>query len=110
MSLSPFTLWLRNEETEERLCVPLPNGVADALAVQWGRCQSADAYEDWVNRLSAAVHPAVSSTLDPDLRLPTSAQLNYAVGVARRYGVALPSDALRFRGAMRSFLQEFEAD
>jgi hypothetical protein len=45
--------------------------------------------------------------LDADLKPPTAAQIQYATDIAKHLGVPLPSEALRFRGAMGEFLTRF---
>lgn len=101
---APFSLWLRNEDAAQEVYIPLSEDFAEALRIQWERCHSSEAYDDWVKRLRRAMSPAVSKTLDSDLRPPSQSQIALAITIARQNNVPLPSEALRFQGAMQTFL------
>lgn len=101
---APFSLWLRNEDAAQEVYIPLSDEFAEALRIQWERCHSSEAYDGWVKRLRCAMSPAVSKTLDSDLRPPSQSQIALAIAIARQMDVPLPSRALRFQGAMQTFL------
>jgi len=42
-----------------------------------------------------------------ELQLPSPNQIRYATDIARELGVALPADALRYRGAATDFIERF---
>jgi hypothetical protein len=79
----------------------------EAWALQLGRAARQGAVDSLRKRLATCFAATLADCLDADLRRPTEAQLKYAMAIARDLNVALPSEALRFRGAMATFLTHF---
>jgi len=87
--------------------IPVDDFVREAWIVQFGRATTADGVEQLYDRLAQCFAASLAECLDADLKLPTEAQIRYATDISRDLGVALPSEALRFRGAMATFLERF---
>jgi hypothetical protein len=92
---------------EEAIPIPLDDGVREAWLLQYNRASLYGAVEGLAERLAACFASSLAECLDPDLKPPTDAQIKYATVIARDLGVALPSEALRFRGAMADFIDRF---
>lgn len=97
-------LVLNNEEV---VPIPLDDCVREAWVLQYNRASFQGAMDGFVKRLAACFASSLAECLDADLKPPTEAQLKYATAIARDLGVALPSEALRFRGAMAEFIDRF---
>jgi hypothetical protein len=87
--------------------IPLDELAEEAWALQLGRAVTQGAVDSLRERLATSFAATLAECLDPDLRPPTDAQLKYAMAIARDLKVALPPEALRFRGAMATFLAHF---
>lgn len=87
--------------------IPLDDCVREAWMLQYDRATHAGAVDDFRERLAACFAVSLAECLDPDLKPPTDAQLTYAMAIARDLGISLPSEAIRFRGAMSDFLNRF---
>lgn len=92
---------------EEVVPIPLDDFVQEAWILQYKRASFQGAMDGFIERLAACFASSLAECLDPDLKAPTDAQLKYATAIARDLGVALPSEALRFRGAMAEFIDRF---
>jgi hypothetical protein len=94
---------------EDRWAIPVEMDarLREALDLQHSRTSRSETGEDFVARLSTCISAAVAACLDSDLQLPTPNQIRYATDIARELGVALPADALRYRGATTDFIGRF---
>jgi hypothetical protein len=63
--------------------------------------------EVFAGRISNCIADSLGKCLDVDLQLPTASQVKYATDIARELGIALPSEALRYRGAAHEFIDRF---
>jgi len=96
---------LFDDETEVE--VPLDPFLQEAWQIQYGRALDAGKSGSFQKRLAISFAQALADCLDADLKPPTEAQLRYATSIARELGVALPPEALRFRGSMADFIGRF---
>jgi hypothetical protein len=87
--------------------IPLDARLHEALDVQRARASRSEMVDALVQRLSTCFANSLTECLDTDLRLPSQSQLGYAMDIARELGVAIPADALRYRGAMGEFINRF---
>ncbi|MGN2242449.1 hypothetical protein ACFWZU_02945 [Frateuria sp. GZRR33] len=87
--------------------IPLDPSIQEAWQIQYERSLEAGRAEGFQKRLATSFAQALTDCLDADLKPPTDAQLRYATSIARELGVALPPEALRFRGAMADFIGRF---
>ncbi|GLQ98987.1 hypothetical protein [Dyella mobilis] len=87
--------------------IPMDNLTLEAWQLQYGRAAEQGAIEGFYKRLGMCFATTLSECLDADLKPPTQAQLKYATAIARDLNLALPPEALRFRGAMTDFLGRF---
>jgi hypothetical protein len=92
---------------EEVVPIPLDDFIREAWVLQYNRASFEGAMDGFVERLAACFASSLTECLDADLKPPTEAQLKYATVIARDLGIALPSEALRFRGAMAEFIGRF---
>lgn len=85
----------------------LPRAAGEALEKQWERIKDSDEGQDrFKERLLGKIPAALAECFDWDLRPPTDAQVNFATGLARQLGLALPAEVLTRRDAMARFLDE----
>ena len=88
--------------------VPIDGPVMESLRAQVARLQSRqERYPNVINTLGLKLQTAIAEVVDPDLRPPTQAQVDYAVAIARELNVNLPGEALMFRCAMGQFLDRY---
>jgi hypothetical protein len=92
---------------EEVIPIPLDDFVQEVWVLRYNRASFAGAMDGFVERLAVCFASSLAECLDPDLKAPTDAELKYATVIARDLGVALPSEALRFRGVMAEFIDRF---
>ncbi|MGE4070213.1 MAG: hypothetical protein AB7E72_03490 [Lysobacterales bacterium] len=57
--------------------------------------------------LTKTIEPAIQKVLPYDLRLPSDAQISYAIAIARALRLAVPPDVFSRRGAMHEFLDQY---
>jgi len=94
---------------DEDIPIPLDDCVREAWLLQYNRASLYGAVDGLRERLAMCFASSLAECLDADLKPPTEAQLKYATAIARDLGVSLPSEALRFRGAMAEFIDRFAA-
>ena len=94
-------------DDDEGISIPLDDCTREAWALQCDRAINAGKLEGWLERVAMCFALSLAECLDSDLKPPTGAQLKYATDISRELGVALPSEALRYRGAMTEFIQRF---
>lgn len=88
--------------------VPIRDATLEALRLQVERIQKREVFLSPVcERIGQKISETVLDVLDPDLRPPTEAQVNFAVAIARELRINLPGEALQFRGTMHDFLDRF---
>lgn len=86
--------------------IPLDDYSKEVWALQFDRWRYRNCFASLQLRLATCFAVTVDGMLDEDLRLPTDAQLSKAGHLARQLGIALPSEALRFRSSMEEFIQQ----
>ena len=101
-----MSLRIADDDGTFEIEVPLEGPVLESLRLQIARLQNYGQEKD-VRLLAARVAVAITEGVDPDLRPPTQAQVDYAVAIARELNVNLPGEALMFRGAMGQFLDRY---
>jgi hypothetical protein len=92
---------------EDAISIPLDDCAREAWVLQYERAHLSGEMDQFRRRLAQCLANSLAECLDPDLKLPTEAQLKYATQIAREMGVSLPSEALRFRGSMAEFIGRF---
>lgn len=105
-----MTLRIADGDGTFELEVPIDGPVLESLRLQVARLQTRqDRDPSVINILAMKVQIAISEVVDPDLRPPTQAQVDYAVAIARELNVNLPGEALMFRCAMGEFLDRYSS-
>lgn len=92
---------------EDTIPIPLDDFIEEAWSIQYDRALHSGGAESFRARLAHCFALSLVECLDVDLKPPTPAQVQYATDIARQLGVALPSEALRFRGSMCEFIDRF---
>jgi hypothetical protein len=92
---------------EDAISIPIDDCIREAWALQYDRAQLSGGIDRFRERLAVCFAISLAQCLDSDLQPPTSAQMAYAMAIARELGIALPAEALRFRGAMGDFIDRF---
>jgi hypothetical protein len=82
----------------------------DLLELQMKRCVNDGGLELFARWIAQAVSTSLPTVADYELRPPSDAQVNFAMAIVRTLGVALPSDVLKYRGAMHQFLTTHKED
>ena len=84
--------------------LPLDEPTRDAWLVQCGRAEVDGAMERLRARLARCFANSLVECLDADLKPPSAAQLQYATDLARKLGIALPAEVIRYRGEAMEFI------
>jgi hypothetical protein len=92
---------------EDAISIPIDDCIRDAWILQYDRARFSGEIDRFRERLAICFANSLAQCLDSDLQPPTSAQMAYAIAIARELGVALPAETLRFRGAMSDFIERF---
>lgn len=81
-------------------------GLLDSLQEQWARLQHDPERETFGARLSGRMLPILADCLDWDLKPPTNAQISFAVSIAKKLQLEIPSGVLQRRSDMADFLDQ----
>lgn len=92
---------------DDAISIPIDDCIREAWTLQYDRAYLSGGIDRFRERLAVCFAISLTQFLDSDLQPPTSAQMAYATSIARELGVALPAEALRFRGAMSDFIDRF---
>ncbi|THD10149.1 hypothetical protein B1806_09640 [Metallibacterium scheffleri] len=87
--------------------IPLDNFALEAWTLQYIRALNSGRMESLMDRLATSFATSLAECLDADLKRPSDAKVQYATSIARELGIALPAEALRFRGPMDDFIDRF---
>lgn len=98
-----MALRLVDDDLDVSLDLPLDPITREAIGIQIQRCACSHVRQTFELRLVERLMELV----DADLRPPTAKQLEYAISIAKRLGVPVPSEALRYRGSMSHFINRF---
>ncbi len=90
--------------------IPVDDSVLETWQIQLGRAGQPGAMGALQQRLAMCVTAGISECLDPDLRPPSEAQVKYATAIARELGLSISREALRFRGPMADFIDQYVED
>lgn len=89
------------------ISLQLDHHAQEVWAIQFSRAIENDRLDQLMERIASAFAAALIGCLDYDLQVPSDAKVQFATAISRELGVALPAEALRFRGAMDEFLDRF---
>ncbi len=106
--VAPMLLRLVDAESDLSVEIPVDSVLQEAVMLQMLRLSDQEDRLNFASRLSGYLTKTVSDALDPDLQGPTDAQLVYALAISKQLGVALPSDALRYKGSMSDFISRHQ--
>jgi len=100
---------MRLVDDERELSVPLEldGAYIEAIAAQLQRAETSGS-SAFAKRFSTILQDIIGQALDSDIKPPTETQLKFALDIARELGVAIPGEALRYRGSMTTFIARFE--
>lgn len=94
---------LVDDDSELSIELPFSTSTREAIGIQLER----SAYMDGRHSFSERLARTLIELLDADLQPPSAAQLSYAAAISRGLDVALPSEVLKFKGAMFDFLDRY---
>lgn len=80
--------------------------VEKALALQWERLKFRSVLDAFCRRMAQQLDSVILESIDWDIKEPTPAQVSYAMGLSKQLDVAIPPEALRYRGHMHEFLEK----
>ncbi len=104
-----MALYLVNPSVEMTLELFISNRLEEALSVQYERLKDRRTRDTFVRKLEQRLESLLVDSIDWDLQEPTQAQLNYAELVAKQLGIALPSEAKKYRFHTAMFLETYAA-
>lgn len=102
-----MALYLVNPAVEMTLELYVSQSLEESLTIQYERIRDQRVRATFVKRLEKQVETLLRDSLDWDLKEPTQAQLSYAILVAKRLGISLPSEARKFRFHAAMFLETY---
>ncbi|RUL66823.1 hypothetical protein EKH79_03160 [Dyella dinghuensis] len=89
------------------IAIPIDPLTQDAWQIQLERAAEQGAIAGFCERFATCFAMTLRECVDADLKPPTPAQVKYATDISRDLNLPLPSEALRYRGAMVEFLGRF---
>ncbi len=101
-----MALYLVDPALELSIELPVSEPVERALAIQWERLQDGVTRDNFCRRMAQQLESVIPDSIDWDIKEPTPAQMSYALIISKQLGIALPSEAVRYRGHMHQFLEE----
>jgi len=85
----------------------VPPGIESSLRLQWERVRQDSMVRDsFRRRVEDSLASTIGQCLDCNIKEPTPAQLAFATVIAKKLGISLPAEALRYRGQMAEFLEK----
>jgi len=102
-----MALYLVNPAVEMTLELFVSLPLEEALTIQYERIKDRRVRDTFVKRLEKQVETLLKDSIDWDLKEPTASQLNYALLIAQRLGIALPSEARKYRFHTAMFLETY---
>lgn len=75
------------------------------VALQWERLKDRDSRDAFTRRVERQLETLLPEAIDWDIKEPTPPQVSYALAISKELDVAIPPDALRYRGVMHDFLE-----
>lgn len=102
-----MALRLVDDDSDVEFEIPTSHLPRDALIIQWQRLTVPRSDETSGHAFPARLESALIDLLDWDLKPPTAPQVAFAKLICKQLGVALPSEALNFRGGMHEFLARY---
>lgn len=94
---------LVNDDLDLSVELPFAPLAQEALGIQLQRSVCTDGYFPFGDRLARKL----VELIDADLQPPSASQLSFALSISRTLDVAVPSEVLKFRGAMFDFLDRY---
>ena len=93
---------------EHGLCIEvrLRENDIELIGEQLRRLRSRSERESFLARIRDSFSRLLLDVVDHELKPPSSAQIAYAIDIARKIGLAVPPEVLRYRGSARAFLEE----
>lgn len=104
-----MTLYLVDPSLELSIELNVSEPVERALALQWERLKDQTKRDAFCRRIALQLSSLIPDSIDWDIKEPTPAQLSYAVVLAKELDVAVPPEAIRYRGHMHAFLETYTA-
>ena len=96
-------LRLVDDDLDLSVELPFAPPAREALGIQLQRSACAYGNTLFGDRLARKL----TELLDADLQPPSPSQLSYALSISRTLDVAVPSEVLKFKGAMFDFLDRY---
>ena len=101
-------MWLILQDGTWGFPIQLDAHTCEVLRRQLDRAEACGSLLPLAHQLSVQFADALQRTVSPEFRQPTARQLTEAAAMARMLGLPIPADALKYRSAMRKFLQREE--
>jgi len=102
-----MALYLVDPALELSIELPVSEPIEQALAIQWQRLQDGNMRDNFCRRMAQQLDAIIPQSIDWDLKEPTPAQMSYALVISKQLGISLPSEAIRYRGHMHEFLEQY---
>jgi hypothetical protein len=96
---------ISDRDQEWRIDIPIDNVTQEAFLLQSLRGSVREFRERFRSRLARQLPIMLYESLDPGLHSPTERQVAFAVAISRVLGIAIPSDAMRYKEAMSEFIE-----
>jgi hypothetical protein len=104
-----MTVRIVDDDNDWSVNLDLDSALLQALMIQVERGESPTGRRSsFPGKFEGLLRQLLGEALDSDIKPPTEPQLKFAVDIARALGVAIPGEALRYRGSMKAFISRFE--
>lgn len=102
-----MTFYLVAPALEIAVELPLSEEVQAAVALQLARTQDRNQIDAFAQRVAYQLETAIPDALDWDIKKPTAAQASFAIALSKELDVAIPSEAMNYRGQMHAFINRY---
>ena len=102
-----MAFYLISPALEMAIELNLSEEVQSAMALQWTRLQDGKQMDAFARRVTDQLESGLSDALDWDIKRPTAAQTSFAIALSKELDVAIPRDAMNYRGQMHAFINQY---
>ena len=102
-----MALFLVDPVLEMSIQLTISEPIEQALAIQWQRMEQGNNRDNFCRRIALHLDAIIPEAIDWDIKSPTPAQMSFALVISKHLGIPLPADAVRYRGQMHAFIEQY---
>lgn len=102
-----MALFLVDPVLEMSIQLTISEPIEQALAIQWQRLEQGINRDNFCRRIALHLDAIIPEAIDWDIKSPTPSQMAFALVISKALGIALPAEAIRYRGQMHAFIEQY---